>query len=730
MSFPTFIQPDSTTCGVTSLKIICMYYGFNYTIENILKFCPTSIDGTSLYNLSKAAESLGFTSLGAKASYDQLRRGNSFPFIVHLKNKHYVVVYKITNNKVYVSDPGIGLAIYKKEEFVQFWEIEKENAGIVLLLEPKPGFSSRASNLSKKKIDSTRKGIGILFTYVNDNKGLFCQFILGMLVATLIQLAFPFLTQSIVDIGIQNNNLSFIYLVLFAQLALFFSRTIIELMRVWTLMYLSTKISLSLTKGFFIKLMNLPINTFHYRAPGEMFQRIYDNQRIEQFLTGSSIRVLFSFLNILIYGVVLFIYNFHVFMVFSIGSLIYLIWILLFLKQKALIDEELFISNSKNNNKIIEMISGMREIKQHNAERKKRWEWEILQFSLFKTNIKSLSFNQIQSFGANFINEIKNVLIAFLSAKLVISGEITLGMMLSISFISGQLNGPILDISSFIQQLQNAKLSLSRLQEIHNRKDEESDDLIQSEALSQLPISIKNLSFNYGEIEILKKLNFTIPEGKITAIVGKSGSGKTTLLNLLLKALDPTKGMIFIGSNPLSNISHYYWREKCGVVMQDGYIFSDTLANNITFGKEEIDLQLLKFAIDASNLTELIKERPEGHNFKIDLAGRGLSAGEKQRILIARAIYKKPEYLFLDESTSSLDTENEKVIMNNLRTIFHDKTIVIIAHRLSTIRDADQILFLDKGEIVEYGTHTNLVSKRGEYFKLVKNQLEFENDVY
>lgn len=555
--------------------------------------------------------------------------------------------------------------------------------------------------------------------------------ILSLIFGSLIQLIFPFLTQSIVDFGIANNNLSFITLVLIAQMVLFVSRMSVDFIRSWIMLHISTRINISLISDFLIKLMKLPIGFFDTKMTGDFLQRIGDHNRIESFLTGQSLATLFSFVNLIIFGIVLVYYSFTIFLVFLIGSALYIGWIYLFMKKRRELDHKRFREASAEQSNKIQLIQAMQEIKLQNAEKQMRWEWERIQVRLFKVSIKGLALSQYQSLGTVFINESKNLIITFLSAYFVVKGNLTLGMMLAIQYIIGQLNSPVSQIIGFVQSWQDAKISMERLGEIHNKEDEENPN---EQKINILPtdksLKIENIEFQYtpphSEI-VLKDVSLLIPENKVTAIVGTSGSGKTTLVKLLLGFYNHYKGNILLGDNQLKNYSQAWWRSQVGAVMQDGFIFNDTIARNIAVGQENIDKLRLVEAVKTANIQEFIENLPLGYNTKIGSEGTGLSQGQKQRILIARAVYKNPQYLFFDEATNSLDANNEKIIMDNLNRFFKGRTVVIVAHRLSTVKNADQIVVIEKGEIVEVGTHEHLTNLRGVYFELVKNQLELGN---
>ncbi|WP_299271748.1 peptidase domain-containing ABC transporter [uncultured Psychroserpens sp.] len=721
--FPTYRQTEAKDCGPTCIKIIAKHYGKTINTQQLRQLSETTREGSSLLGLSEAAESIGFRSLGVKLSFNKLKEA-PLPCIVHWNKKHYVVIYRVKKDKIHISDPAQGLLTYTKKEFIKFWIGNNANditeEGIALMLDPTPQFY-------KSEFDDDEKfGFNFIFKYLFRYKKFIIQLIIGLLAGSLLQLILPFLTQSIVDIGINNRDLNFIYLILFAQIALFIGKASLEIIRSWILLHLSTRINISLISDFFIKLMKLPISYFDVRMTGDLLQRINDHKRIERILTTSSLTMLFSFFNLIIFGLVLGYYSLQIFAVFIIGSVFYFGWVLFFFKKRAVLDYKRFSEISDEQSKVIELIGGMQEIKLHNAERRMRWNWEYVQARLFKIASKSLALEQTQSVGSNFINEIKNMSITVLSAKLVIDGDITLGMMLAISYIVGQLNGPIAQLIDFMRDIQDAKISIDRLGEIHNMEEEENDE----EKINSIPvnatIALHEISFRYtGALEpVLKNLSLTIPANKTTAIVGVSGSGKTTLMKMLLRFYQPDQGEINVDKFNLNTVSQQTWRAHCGVVMQEGYVFNDTIANNIAVGQDHIDKDKLAHAIDVANISDYIDSLPLGYNTKIGAEGSGLSTGQKQRLFIARAVYKDPKFLFFDEATSALDANNEKVIMKKLDTFFKDKTAVVIAHRLSTVKNAHQIVVLNNGNISEIGTHKELIALKGGYYNLVKNQLE------
>lgn len=722
--FPFHKQLDAKDCGPTALKIVAKHYGKAIQIETLRELAETTRIGSTLQGLTNAAEAIDLRTLPAKIDYGQLKEV-PLPAILHWNKNHFVVLYKIKKDRCFISDPAHGLISYSKKELLMHWignnAREDTEEGVILLLEPSPQFYD---NEFDAKNDSL--SLRFLSKYLIKYKRFLVQLIFGLLAGSLLQLLFPFLTQSIVDVGIRNQDINFVYLILAAQLFLFLGKTAVEVIRSWILLHLSTRINISLLSDFFIKLMNLPIAFFDTRLTGDILQRINDHERVERILTSSSLNVLFSLINLFVFGAVLAFYNLLIFGIFVLGSILYFGWILLFLKKRRTLDYKQFSQVSEEQSKVIELINGMQEIKLHNAEKQHRWEWEYLQARLFKISMEGLALNQYQSVGSGFINEFKNIIITVLSAKLVIDGDITLGMLLAISYIVGQLNSPISELIGFVREVQDAKISLERLSEIHNKDNEEDHEQQRVDIPKDADFQLEKVTFRYPGTEtlVLENLNLTIPKNKVTAIVGTSGSGKTTLMKILLKFYAPKEGTIAIGNTPLDSLSHRRWREACGVVMQEGYIFSNTIAKNIAVGEDHIDKERLAYAIDIANIQEFIEELPLSYNTKIGMEGMGLSTGQKQRILIARAVYKNPEYLFFDEATSALDANNEKRIIEKLDTFFTHKTVVIIAHRLSTVKNADQIVVLDHGKIIEVGNHTTLTALKGSYYHLVKNQLE------
>ncbi len=723
--FPFFKQLDVKDCGPASLLMIAKYYGRTYRLQTLRERSYIGREGVSLLGLSDAAESIGLKSLGVKITFKKLKEEAPLPCIVHWHQRHFIVVYKITKKFVYVSDPAYGLRKYLFEDFLKGWISDRQNGeekGIALLLETTPDFYSYEGEKPEKN------RLTFLLTYLRPYKKLVYQVLLALLVGSLIQLVFPLLTQQIVDFGINNQDLGFIYLVLLAELFLFLGRMVVDFIRGWILLHLGTRVNISLIADFLMKLMRLPIAFFDSKVIGDLMQRINDHKRIEYFLTVSSLNILFSLLNFVVFGIILAIYNMLIFWLFLGGSILYVLWVNIFMKRRRELDNRKFRKNAQNQSMLIELFTGMQEIKLNNIEKQKRWEWEHIQAGLFRINVKSLALSQYQMAGATFINELKNILITVAAATAVIRGDMTLGMMLAVQYIIGQLNGPLDQMIGFFQRTQDARISMERLAEVQAMDDEEKEEI---QKLHELPreknIKVKNLYFQYEGPHspfVLEDVSLEIPASKVTAVVGVSGSGKTTLIKLILGFYAPVKGEIRVGNIPLNAFHARFWRLVCGVVMQDGFVFSDTIARNIAPGEEDIDMERLYRAIEVSNLSDLVGSLPLGLNTRVGVSGHGLSAGQTQRILIARAVYKKPQFLFFDEATNALDANNEKVIMNNLNAFFKGRTVLVVAHRLSTVKNADQIIVLDKGRIMERGTHNELIALKKYYYNLVKNQLE------
>jgi ATP-binding cassette, subfamily B, bacterial len=729
MAFPHYKQPDAMDCGPTCLRMVAAFYGKQYRLDTLRERSYISREGVSMLGIARAAESIGFRTMGVKLGIGQLTGEAPLPAIIHWRQDHFVVLYKITRKKgrelFHISDPAGGMVRLEREEFLRYWASTTEHGekkGVALLLEPGPGFHSTPDEV----VDKTK--FGYLFSYLSPYRRLIVQLFLGLILGSLLQLAFPFLTQAIVDHGIGTRNISFIYLVLIAQLVLTLSRASVDFIRNWILLHIGTRINIALISDFLAKMMRLPMKFFDTKLTGDLMQRIGDHRRIELFLTGTTLNIMFSLVNLVVFGLVLLYYHLLIFAVFLIGSVLYGVWVYVFLKRRAELDHRRFAQMSANQSNLIQLIQGMQEIKLQNCEQQKRWEWESIQARLFRIGIRGLALRQYQHSGALVLNEIKNIVITVIAATAVIEGTMTLGMMLAVQYIIGQLNSPIEQLISFFNTTQDARISLERMGEIHERKEEEDPE---KERLHEIPagagVEVRDVSFQYEGPEselVLNNISISIPPGRQTALVGTSGSGKTTLVKLLLGFYPPVKGEILAGGRRLDMYSLSQWRRHCGVVMQDGFIFSDTIANNIAPGAENIDRQKLLNAVRIANIDEFVENLPLGFNTRIGSEGHGLSQGQKQRLLIARAVYKDPEYIFFDEATNALDANNEKVILENLEEFFRGRTVVVVAHRLSTVKNADQIIVLDKGKIVESGTHSELIGKRGAYYILVKNQLE------
>ncbi len=735
-----FRQLDHMDCGPACLKMIAAWYGREYSLEYLRSIACITKKGVSFLGISEAAEKIGMKSQGVKLTHEQLTRGVNLPCILHWNQQHFVVLYKIKKNlagfltgkgghSFVVGDPGHGIVSLSRESFLKGWR-GKQPQGFALLLEPAPEFHSR----EQVQAPVNYGGVKFLLEYIRPYRKYILQIFIGMLLSSILSLSLPFLTQGLVDYGIRQRNIRFIYLVLISQLLLFLGSAAIDMIRNWILLHINIRVSVTIISNFLVKLMKLPMHFFESKNIGDITQRINDHNRIESFLTGTTLSTLFSLVNLLIFSFVLAFYDLQILLVFAVGSMLSVSWIVIFLERRKKLNYTRFQYLRENQNSIYGLIDGMQEIKLNNCERVRRWEWERIQAKLFRLNIKNLSLEQLQEMGAHVLTQIKNILISFLAVMAVIDGHITLGMMLSISYIVGQMNGPLAQLISFVRNIQDARISFERLSEIHNRPNEEEWPATE-EGEIRMPaangILLKNISFQYGtglSPRVLEDVQLFIPPGKVTAIVGPSGSGKTTLLKLLLKFYAPTNGQIMVGNALLNELSAREWRKLCGTVMQDGHIFSDTVARNIAVDvdMQDIDPERLSQALAIANINEYIDRLPLGILTPIGNTGTGLSGGQRQRILIARAVYKNPQFLFFDEATSALDGNNEKVIMNNLHQFFKGRTVVVIAHRLSTVKNADQIVVLEQGRIVEVGNHDELAIRKGRYYELVKNQLDLE----
>ena len=725
-------QHDSMQCGIACLQMVCKYFGREYSLDSLSKLCFATTEGVSMLGINEAANTLGLHTISARVTTTMLGKA-PLPSILHWDQNHFVVLYKVKKGKkFYVADPGKGLVTYGLDEFKQHWISTKSNGedkGIAMFLETTPAFFTY--KMEDEVHIKEKRSFRFLFGYVKKYRKYFGQIILGLIVGSLLQLVLPFLTQSIVDVGIKNQDIGFVWLILLGQLMLTVSRTAIDFIRRWLLLHISLRINISLVSDFFIKLLKLPMSFFDTKLMGDLMQRMNDHSRVNNFLTQQTLNITFAMLTFVVFSVVLFFYNKLVFVIFLLGSILYGAWMTLFLKRRKVLDYELFEQQAINNNKTYEFITSMQEIKLQDCEQRRRWEWEDTQADLFGVQMKSLKLQQTQEAGSIFINEVKNIIITVVAATAVIHGQMTLGMMLAVQYIIGQLNSPVEQLMNFFYSLQDVKISLERINEIHQMDDENGKVGLQTSIEDKSEgIDIKDIMFKYDPHALRKTIDdvsIHIPQGKVTAIVGASGSGKTTLIRLMLGYYSVLEGQINIGNTNINKLNKKWWRRQCGVVMQDGVIFSESIARNIAVDDGDIDKERLLKAAEIACIKDYVMALPLKFNTKIGRDGVGLSQGQKQRILIARAVYKNPDYIFLDEATNSLDANNERSIVENLDKFYKGKTVVIVAHRLSTVKNADQIVVIDQGKVVEIGNHESLTAKRGAYYNLVKNQLELGN---
>ena len=706
-------------CGPTCLAMIAQASGAYFSLDQLREWAGINRQGVSLHGLGLAAERMGYATLPMMLDLEMLRTHAPLPAILHWRQRHFVVLVKLGRRHAWIADPASGLLRLSIQELCEGW-LESGPEAAVLLLETTPAFPTQSQK-------ERRTGFAFLYSYLKPHRRLFVQLFLGMLVGAALQLIFPLLTQALVDTGVGLRQYAFIHLLLAAQLMLLLSRTTVDFVRGWIVLYIGSRMNLRLVSDFLSHLMRLPIAFFDTKRTGDLMQRIGDHYRIERFLTGTVSQIALSMLNLLIFGLVLALYDRTILGVFLLGTAAYVGWIMLFLQRRKRLDMQRFEAQRTHQDSLLQLFLGMQDIKLHNAEGKLHWQWQLIQARLYHIQMGALKLDQWQKGGAILIHETQNLLITFLAAHAVLRGDITLGMMLSVQYILGQLNGPIDQLIAFVNAAQDARLSLQRLAEIHDQTQEEPDSCMMVQQLPTLgEIRFMQVDFSYpGSLSpVLRELSLTIPSGKVTAIVGASGSGKTTLLKLLLKFYEPSSGQIRVGAYPLERIAHETWRGQVGTVLQDSFLLDDTIAANISLGSAQIDHGLMAQAIEVANLQEFLDRLPLGLQTKVGMQGVGLSQGQKQRLLIARAVYLDPALILFDEATNALDASNERAILGRLETWFAGRTVVVVAHRLSTVRHADQIIVLDQGQVVEIGTHDTLSSARGHYFELVKNQLE------
>jgi ATP-binding cassette, subfamily B, bacterial len=733
-TFPFIQQHEAMDCGPACLAMIAKYHGYHFPLMWLREKAHLDREGVSLAGIAQAAEDVGFRSLPVKLPFEatEMKPGINqapLPAIIHWNQRHFVVLYHVGKKTVSIADPAAGKLTLEISEFKKHW-IQDGGEGIAMLFEPGTDVAWHESEANSAGLgaeaDTKLSFFSFLVRYFTPYQNLFWQLLIGLSVGAVLSLVIPFVTQSIVDIGITGKDHNFLILILLGQFMLVVGQTAVQFIQNQILLHIGGRINIALISDFLSKLMRLPLSYFDAKNEGDLMQRVGDHQRIQQFLTRNSLSIVFSLFNFLVFGFVLLLYHSSIFLVFLAAAVLYTGWIWLFLSKRKVIDYKLFHIAGENHNNLTELVRGMAEIKLQNSQNKRKWIWTAIQARLFEVQMKSLMLTQYQDSGSVFINRLKDIVITFLAANLVIEGKLTLGAMLAIQYIVGQLNAPLEQFIQFIRTTQDARLSWDRVSEVHHATPEELPNTDYLDTIPDGDLMLKHVSHRYNELNafVLQDIDLVIPRGKVTAIVGASGSGKTTLLKLIQGFYQPSKGNLYIGSTPLSSIRPRSWRAHCGSVAQDGFIFSGSIAQNIGESDAIIQPQRLKHAIQVANIESFIASLPLGTNTKIGAGGNGISTGQRQRMLIARAVYKNPDFLFFDEATNALDAKNESVIVRNLDEFFEHKTVIIVAHRLSTVCNADQIIVLDQGRLVEQGTHNELVAREGFYYQLIKNQLE------
>ena len=720
--FPVEYQMDSQDCGPACLKIIAKHFGKFYSLQSLRDKCGITKEGVSLLDLSTGAESLGLRTLAIKCTIDDVVNSVPFPAIIFWKDSHFVVVYHANKKYIWVSDPAKGRIKYTHEELKKGWYQKGAKQGVLLAIEPTAEFKDSKAEREQRK--NTFSSILKYFTPYQRN---FILIFVIMLLVTALQGMLPFISKAVIDVGIKTSDVNFINMVLIGNISILLSVMIFNVIRDWILMHITARVNIALISDYLIKLMKLPVTFFENKLLGDILQRAQDHERIRSFIMNNSLSLIFSILTFVVFSIILLIYNAIIFYIFISGSFLYAGWVLLFLNIRKKMDWEYFELLSKNQSYWVETVSSIQDIKIYNYEKHRRWKWEEIQARLYHVNKRVLAITNAQNLGAQFIESIKNMGIVFFCATAVIKGEITFGVMISTQFIIGMLNGPLVQFINFIVSAQYAKISFLRINEIKQLEDEE--ELLSVGSTTILPenksLILDNVNFQYtvNSPLVLHNIYLHIPENKVTAIVGGSGCGKSTLLKLLVRLYKPSYGDIKMDKMNVNAINLRQWRSMCGVVMQDGKIFSDTILNNIVLDDEHIDYEQLRKVCRIAQIEDEINAMPKGFETNIGENGRGLSGGQKQRLLIARALYRNPQYLFLDEATNALDTINEKKIVEALNNAFLQRTVIVVAHRLSTIRNADQIVVLDKGYIVEVGNHDSLMERKGHYFQMIASQM-------